>query len=458
MIMLALVAVGATALEVSSPTLGDDNQDRVSDVRTTFTVRNNDAIKVENLAITFANGAEASKYSLEISGLPSSLDPGQSASVTLNGTIPLDHSAIDDDFDETAIKIGTITVDGKLTNGTQVSKNSDINMQAVNQFRIQRTRVECGTTSETVEDGDEVENLKPGAQCTVEVEVENEFDDNDRDNKKIGDIDFTSITTRFDSDDGDADIDEDDEIDDLDAKDEDTITAEIDVDEDANDGNIRITISFDARDENGARHGEKIEFDLEIDRLTHDLVIRNIDVSPSRVSACSASVAKVSVSVLNQGKRDEDEAAVELEVQELGFQEKRSNLELDEDDRTTVSFDVPIEKGTEEGVYRMDVTTFFDNLAESNRGSVEITVDECQIEEEPEPEEQEPQEEEQQGQTVVVRQPAQQQIQPSGSQAVAAPQKSSVTQTPAYTALLAVLIVLLMIAIAFMGYMLFKKK
>lgn len=455
-LMIAMLAMSATALKVGSPTLGDDNQDRVAGVDTTFTVTNDDLLnKVTSLTLTFGAGAEASKYALQVTNLPSELDPGQSVSVRVNGTIPLDHDGVDsDDLKEKALKIGTVTVSG-TANGSQVSNSADVMMQAVNQFRIQRARVDCGSKSETVDDGDNVENLKPGDQCTLEVEVENEFDDDDRDNKKIGDIDFTSITVRLDSSDNDVDIDEDSDLDDLDANDEDTFTADIDIDEDANDGNIQIEIRISARDENGALHGEELNFDLEVDRLTHDLQIRNIDMNPTRVSACDASTSKVTVSILNQGKRDEDEAAVEVSIPELGFQDKITNIELDENDRTTVEFRIPVEEGTDEGVYRVDVTTFFDTLAQSNTASIELTVDECQEEEEEVPEETGNQQTGQQN-TVVV--PQTQPVQPAPGQALAAPKNESFTDSKAYVALLAVLIVLILIGIGFMVHMLMRKR
>lgn len=459
MMLIAMLAVSASAVSVSSPTLGDDRQDRVKDVQTTFTITNDDTNnKMTNIQVSFSGGAEASKYALGVSSVAAEIDPSQSDTVTLNGTIPLDHPGVDsDDLDEKALKVGTITVTGTV-NGSQVTGKADVMMQAVNQFRIKKTRVDCGSNSESVDDGDEVKNLKPGDDCTVEIEVENQFDDDDRDNLKIGDIEFTRITARIDTSDSDVDIDEDDDLDDLDPNDEDTITADIEIDDDADDGNIRIEVRITATDENGALHGEALDFTLEVDRLTHDVKIRNMDLSPTRVSACSASTAKVSVNILNQGKRDEDEAAVEVSIPELSFQDKRTNIELDEDDATTVVFDIPIEEDTEEGVYRVDVTTFFDTLAQSNTGSVELTIDECEEEEDEAPEDDAGETEDDGQTTVVVPKSPTQPIQPQPGQTVAAPKKESFTNSPAYVALLAVLIVVLLAGIGFMVHLLVRKQ
>lgn len=450
--LIALFAVSASAIQVTGPTLGNDRQDRVAGVQTTVTITNNNGGNLTDITVTFGDGAQESKYALGAVSIPASIATGSSGSFTLNGTIPLDHPGIDSaDLKEKALQIGTMTVSGKINGSVSVNQKVTILMQAVNQFEIKKTRVECDSKSESIEDGDSVENLKPGDQCTLEVEIENTFDDSDRNNQKIGDIDFTSITTRIESNNNDADVEEDDEVDELDANDEDIITADIDIEDDADDGNIEIEIRITARDENGALHGEALTFRLEVDRLTHDIQIRSVSLTPERVSACEVSNAKINVGVLNQGKRDEDEVAVEARSSQLNFQKKIQDLELDQDDATSVTFDVPVPAGTKEGVYRIDVTSFFDTLAQSNTGSVELTVDKCEEEEEPVVVVQEPKEDNTQT-SVVVQQPQQ-------GQSVAAPKKQeSFTESKAYVGLLAVMVIVLGIAIAGMLAWAMRKK
>ncbi len=448
-LFVALFAVCASALQVSSPTFGTATQDRVVNVQTSVTITNNNTATMTNIAVNFGNGAENVKYLLTASGVPQSLAAGAQASITVNGTVPLDHPAVDaTSLDALALKIGTVTVTGTVNNNAD-SATSDVLMQAVNQLAIKKVRIECGDKSQSLDDGDRVKNLKPGTDCTLEVQVENNFDDSDRNSQKIGDIEFDSVDITLDSSNGDVDLDEGDDISDLSADSDDAITADVEIDEEADDGAVAIDVRVSGRDENGALHGEALSFKLDITRLTHDLQITRIELSPSAVTVCENSNIKVSVGILNQGKRNEDEAAVEISVPDLKFIKKIDNIELDKDDSTTVSFDVPVAKNSKEGVMRVDLKTYFDTLAPSNSGSAELTVSACEEDIT-----------EVLNQTSVVVPQVEPVVIPSG-QAQAAPKKTtttSFTDSPAYVALLAVLCVLIAGGIAALVVFIVRRK
>jgi len=456
MLLIALLAVGASAVQITSPTMGGETQDRVKNVATTFKITNNNSASMTGISITAGGGAEDSKYLLSFSGIPASLNAGDSATITVNGTIPLTHPGVDaSDLEEKPIKIGVLTVTGTV-NSASDSASTDINMHADNQLRIKKARIECDTKSQSLDDGDRVKNLKPGDDCTLEIEIENEFDDNDVSNQKIGDIAFETIDISIDSSDGDIDLDEDDDLDDLDANDEDSVTVDLEIDEEADDGTVTVDIRVSARDENGALHGEAMDVRLEIERLSHDIQVRRAELSPSVVSNCEASNVKLSVNILNQGKRDEDEVSVEVSVADLKFSKKIDNIELDKDDSTAVSFDIPVAAGTKEGVARVDVKTYFDTLAPSNSGSVELTVGKCDGASAESDETPEPQTQPKTGTSVVV---PQSQVQPQAGQAQAAPKRqSSFTDSKAYVALLVVISILIAVAIVALVIMLVRKK
>ncbi len=447
--LIALLALGASAVQITSPTLGSETQDRVKNIVKTFTITNNNTATLSG--ITISASADA-KFALSFSGVPASLGAGATATITVNGTIPLDHPSVDaTDLQEKALKIGSVTVSGTVNSVTD-SATTDVFMQAVNQLRIKKARIECNTKSQSLDDGDRVKNLKPGEDCTLEVEVENQFDDSDNNDQKIGDIAFDSIDVGVDSSDGDLDINEDDDLDDLDANDEDSVTLDLEIDDEADDGTITIDIRVSGRDENGALHGEALDVRLEVERLSHDVQLRRVELSPSVVSNCEASNVKLAVNILNQGKRDEDEIAVEAIVADLKFSKKIENVELDKDDSTAVSFDIPVAKDADAGVVRVDVKTYFDLVAPSNSGSVDLTISECdeeEVEETVQPT--------QSGQTTAVVPQAT--VTPSAGQAQAAPKKqSSFTDSKAYVALLAVLSVLIAISIVAIVVVMVRKK
>ena len=78
------------------------------------------------------------------------------------------------------------------------------------------------------------------------------------------------------------------------------------------------------------------------------------------------------------GKRDEKDAAVEVEISDLNFKEKKDlPYELEKDDSATLNFIIPIETTTTEGVYSTEITTFWGTVAESNTQKVQFTITQC---------------------------------------------------------------------------------
>jgi len=449
-ILMALLAIGASALQVNGPTIGGLNQDRIKNVVTTFTFVNNNSAAMTGITYAAGSGAADAKYAMIFSG-PSNLTAGATGTVTINSTIPLDHPGVDPvDLVEKAVKIGTVTVSGTVSGSTDTA-SADIYMQALNQLRVKKTRVDCDTKSQSVKDGDKIKNLKPGDVCTMEIEVENQFNTNDRNSQRIGDVKFDTIDVNIDSTSSDVDVDSGDSIDDLSAGDQDSVTSDVTIDSEASEGTNTVSIRVEGHDENGALHGEALDVRFEVKRLTHDLQIRRIELLPPSVSSCSASSVKVGINVLNQGKRDEKDAAVEVISSDLKFDKKTETIQLDKDDSTSLSFDLPVPKDAKEGVVRIDVKSFFDTTAPSNTASADLTISKC---EDAKPVVEETPKVETKTTTVVPQTP----VTPAG-QAQAAPKKtSSFTESPAYVGLLAVLSILIAGAIVALIVVMMRRK
>ncbi|MBS3125472.1 hypothetical protein J4211_04455 [Candidatus Woesearchaeota archaeon] len=380
LIMVGMLAIAASAIQVSSPTFGGENQERNAIASATFTVTNtNTTNALTNVAVSLGAGANDARYRINFSTIPTTIAPGATVTLTASAFIPLDQPGIDSNFKENPVKIGTITVTGTTT--VVETSTSDVLMQAINQLKIKKVRIECDTKSQSLDDGDKVKNLKPGDDCTLEVEVENNFNDNDRDNRHIGDVEFQTVDVNLDSSNSDIDFDDDnDNLDNLAAGDDDALSFSLQIDDEAEDRTSSLDITVTGRDDNGAIHGEKRSSRLEVVRLTHDVQIRRIELAPSRVSACEATSVKATVNFLNQGKRDEDKVAVEVAVPDLKFSKKITDISLDRDDSTSVNLDIPVPKNTKTGVMRVDVRSFFDTIAQSNSGSVDLTVEACSVE------------------------------------------------------------------------------
>lgn len=381
--LFALVAVSASALTLTGATIGNDDQDRIKNASQSFTVTNNESSTV---IVTFASTAD-SKYNVRFEPSTVTLTASQSASMKVIADIPLDFNAVEtsksssDFLEEKAFVIGQIQ--GKISGA--VAASADLKLQAANQLEIKNARLDCDSKTESLDDGDKVENLKPDMKCNLEVEVENNFAENDDEDSsgndlKIGDIEFDTVDIQIEVDDSDFDVDEDEDLDGLNADDEDTVNVDFDIDEDVDDGTFTMDIFVSGRDDNGATHGEHWEIRLEVERLTHDVQIRSPSISPQRISACDGGELRVTSRVANFGKRDEDEVAVELSIPDLKFTKRITDIELDEDDGTSVSFVADVPANSKAGVYRATLNTFFDNTAPSNSQALEFTVDKCEEE------------------------------------------------------------------------------
>ncbi|RJQ19779.1 hypothetical protein C4580_05030 [Candidatus Woesearchaeota archaeon] len=453
-VMLALVAVGASALQVGIPNLGSSNQDRNANVTTQFTIVNDGTSPLTGITIQLSGNPA---YSLSAPGSIADLAAGQAATVTLSGFIPLTHNAVDPTtLQAQALPVGTVIVSGN--NGSlQLTQTVNVTAQARNQLELKKVRIQCDTTSKSLDNGDTIKNLKPGEDCTMEVEVENLFNDNENAAKTSG-ITFQTIDIRVDSSSSDIDVDDDsDDIEDLDAGDEDSLTFDLNIEDDADARTVTIDVTVKGTDENGAIHGEAQKVRMEIERLTHDIQVQSVDISPSQVESCDAQNVKVTARVLNLGKRNEDDVAVEVSIPDLKFQKKSATIELDQDDESTFTFDVPVPKGQKAGTVRVDVNTFFDTVAPSNSASVDLIVSACEDGSEEAPTQSGQQTTTQPVQTTPVV------VTPPTSGGVAAQprsqtQSSSFTDSNAYVALLVVASVVIVLVLIGMVAMLVRSR
>ncbi len=449
--MVLLIAGLANALQVGSATIGDDKQDRVENVSTTFQITNNGTVALTDITIT--SNAD-SKYNIEFTNKPTTLDIGASATVTVTGKIPLAFDAVDrQTLEEKAFSIGTITVKGK-EGAVDITETSDLKMQAVNQLEIRKVKVKCDSEEESLDDGEKMENLKPDMNdCIFYVKIENDFNENDKNDQKIGDIEIDT-TVEVESDSSDIDLDESDDISSFDADDYEEITFDFDIDEEADDGTTEVTLRVYGVDENGAYHGEKWIVKLEIERLKHDVQIKKVSIIPTEVETCQEDSIKIAVTLYNMGRRDEGESAVQLSLPDFKFTKKIEDIELDRDDTTTLNFDVQLPLTIKEGLYRGTLKSYFDNLAESDTQTIQIKVIKCSTEIEPDITKED-------NKTTTIIVPTQPQIPPTIPKATTgatAETKESFTESSAYLGLLTAFVVLLLIAIVVIGVIFFVKK
>ncbi len=425
LVLMILAVVNATALQISSVKLGDDKTERGKNITATFTITNDAAFNITNVQISTT---ATSDKNITFSGAPVNLTAGQSATVSMTGKIPLNLDAVDKNFESKPVIIGTMTATAQGSGQTVTSNVVNIEMQAENRLSINDLTFFINGESERTSNNDKIDGIKPGDKLSLEVQLKNKFSDN-----TDKDLDIEDVQVNIHIDDSDFDVDEDEDVGDLGPKDEDQVSFDFDVDTDVDDGTYKLIITTSGRDTNGALHGEKNELRLKIERNTHDITIRQAGISPSTL-VCGENSVRFSTTISNFGRRDEKAAAIEVIAPQLRMNKKVIDIAIDEDRSRTESFDLTVPEGTKPGSYRLDVNTYFDNVAKSNSKSVTLVVEPC--EEETEEEETTP--EESKESPVVVTQPPQIVLPPAPTVRVVPPTiKDSFKDSTTYLILLA---------------------
>jgi len=105
-------------------------------------------------------------------------------------------------------------------------------------------------------------------------------------------------------------------------------------------------------------------------------------MNPEKMT-CKGGVVKVDAKIINLGTRDEDDVVVALTIPDLELETRKSGLTMDQDDYTRMSFSLTVPEGTEEGIYLVNMDTYFDGIAPSNSKTFNLAVEACETEPEP---------------------------------------------------------------------------
>lgn len=415
-------------------TFGGENQERSNpnhdtterkeiNVSGTITLKNDGPEAMSNLKGTasVASGFTESDVRINFTLPKAALAVGESISVPVSVRVPQKLNGVTNALVAAAVNVGSVKFEANpaVTGGT-VSGTTQLDVRAENNLRLKDVKIRFDGKSENVDDRDTVKDMKPGMTVVFEIEVENRF--KDKEDVTIEDIEVKAVSN------GELDIDEDDDIGDLGAEDTDTVRFESVIDEDADDGTFTVEISAEGLDEFGARHGEKITVDFEIKRKSHEIEVKSVVLNPPTVS-CEKETS-LTASIRNSGRRDEEEVYVNIASPELKFGARSDKLELDQDDESTVSFNIPVpEDAARPANYRINVDTYFNTGTKSNSDGVVLALAQCKAAEEEEP----PAE----LVTVVTPPAAAEQPKQPVTPPAQIPEKTPFAETPQYLALLA---------------------
>ncbi|MDO8556831.1 MAG: hypothetical protein Q7R96_06715 [Nanoarchaeota archaeon] len=384
--LLVCLAVAASAVTVqetfneNSPTFGGRNQEASNpehDDEDNFniyddgslTLVNNDATQAYTITgITFTSSAGFSTADLNLSrtSTTNTVPASGTLIVSLQARIPEKLDAVNTNLKEQAFQVATATIN--LVNGSGVASTVTVPlyMQRENILEINDAKVETnGKDRKSLDDGDDLDNLKPSDALVFDLEVENLAD-------KDSNLELSNAKVQLTCDDEDNfDVNDDNSEEDITEDDKQTFNFEVTLDDDAKDGSTGCIFEVESRDANGARHADLLDFNIKIERENHDITIKDVTMIPQELT-CDDKSFQLNVDVMNLGKTDEKETAIEVEGRTLKFLKKISNLRVDEDDSSTEVFDVPVPSGLSSGIHVLQVRTFYDNDKASDSKIVQI--------------------------------------------------------------------------------------
>ncbi len=362
------------AMSFFVPLLGGPKQKRsnpkaASDLRKNVYAENKFVLRntgTKNLtAINFTSTAP-SRFNVTFSGVPSSLDPGQEATITILVRVPENFDGFVPEKSERKQVIGEVLASAKIE-GVPINAKQDILMEAENLLVIRDVTVSVRGRVKHADENDRVENLRIRDTLQMEVDVENLYGTNNNE-----DIDIEEVVVAIDTTTKQFDVDNKMDIGNIRANAIETGAINFYVKDDADAGTYKMALQVTGSDENGVLYGDTLSFNLEVVRNQNEISIEKVAISPEK-PACKTKDAVLSVLLHNTGKSNEEKASIKVDSKELGFSEKRQSLKLSRDDTAEQKFTLPLKPGKAV----IQIQSFYDDDKLSATDGITIDVPDC---------------------------------------------------------------------------------
>ena len=363
------ILFGSDSTDASNP---DENKETI--ITKNIIIENTNDAEIEIFGITTTNKLGFSDNDLKIivDIQNTVLQPGETSPATISARIPESLDAVDSNLKESSFNTADMFLTGNLNGSSSADLIGKIAilMQRENHLNIDKAKFEFGDNSENADDGDKIDNIRPGDDFTLDITVENTFRDND--DVAIDDIEVSYIV-----DDNELDIDENEDIGRISADDDDSETLKFDIEDDADDDTYDGILFTSGTDDYGALHGEIWDIDLKVEREDDEIAIDSLTITPDRLLCERRNIVTVASRITNIGKHDNDEISIEIENQELGIYERIDNIELDQDDSTRREFSFDIPEDTQPDQYDFIVKTYYDSSIISHQDSISLLIQGC---------------------------------------------------------------------------------
>jgi uncharacterized repeat protein (TIGR01451 family) len=332
------ISQAGASMEVTDLELGGSDQERDETISGTFTITN---IGNETLTGISFTDTVSDDYELVLTPLTTTLPPGQSTDVSVSAFVP-------DYQDAGRENIGKVTVHANY-DGLSINKDNTVYLEAINHLVINDLDVEVDGDGNDIDDGEVIDDVKPGDEVEIVVELKNTFDEN---------IDIEDIDIEITSD-NDLDFDDSDSIDKIKDGDEEKVTFLFTVPSDVEDDEqYEIEIDVQGDDENNAKHGEIWTFELEVNKPRDEITVDSWDFSQDPVCN-NADFVTLRVDILNTGRDDQEHAQIQVESEDLDYNSIEREINIDEGDDWTESFRIPLPGDLLVGnTYSFTITTF----------------------------------------------------------------------------------------------------
>jgi len=384
LILITILALGvsATPIDLAGKTAITKTVQPTGGFSDTFTIENNGTSALTDLKIqrvgTQLNDFNISTTPHSLGATFPSLAVNDTVTITLTGVVPDDITTRDSAYTDVL----------KIYSGSTEVGSIDLKITAESQLMLDNVKFLVDGKSKSISEGDTRKDVSPGSKLEIKGDIENRFSDDD-------DIDIEDVTIEITiekiDDDGDDDLDGDEDVGDINADDEESFRIEFEIPEDVDEGDYDVIITVEGDDENGASHSfEWDDVKIKVEKDKHDIWITEASVSPSKV-ACSRKI-DVDLELKNQGTSDEDEVVVIIENSALDIDHEATSIpELEEgtgdDTEYDKSYSFVVGSKVKAGTYPVTIKVYYDTDTLSDTETVDVVVQNCEVEEEEEDEE-----------------------------------------------------------------------